>query len=318
MTIPQDIKKQKILIIVGPTASGKTTLSIEIAKRFNGEVISADSRQVYRGLDIGTGKVTTREMQGIPHHLLDVASPKRVFTADDFVTRAHRTIADITARGKLPIIAGGTGFYIDALVGRITLPDVPPDPALRKKLADKSAAQLFALLQQKDPARATTMDTPSERNNKLRLIRALEIASANRKVAQVRLVQLHKSDLCSTYDVLWIGINPSLKVLEQNITVRLSQRLKAGMVAEARALHAAGLSYKRMQELGLEYRSLARYLQGKISHTEMEAELNRDIRRYAKKQLAYWKRNADIHWITPAQSKSVFSHIHKWDNAKSK
>ena len=126
--------KPHILVLVGPTASGKSGLAIELAKLFDGEVISADSRQVYRGLTIGTGKVTKREMQRIPHHLLDVASPTKTFSADDFVQLAQRAIEDITSRGKLPIITGGTGFYIDSLVGRITLPNVPPNKALRERL----------------------------------------------------------------------------------------------------------------------------------------------------------------------------------------
>ena len=297
--------KQKILILVGPTASGKSALAVDLAKRFNGEVVSADSRQVYRGLDIGTGKITKAEMRGIPHHLLDVASPKTAFTADDFVTRAQRAIADITARGKLPIVAGGTGFYIDSLVGRITLPDVPPNPTLRKKLADKTVEQLYTILKKKDPTRAVAMDTPSERNNKVRIVRALEIAET-----------LGKTPIPSTleqkYDSLWIGINPPFKTLEQKIAVRLSQRLKRGMIAEAKRLHAAGLSYKRMEALGLEYRSLARFLQGRISRAELETELNHDIRRYAKKQLAYWKRNADITWIKPSQSQICTRRVRTW------
>lgn len=307
--------KQKILIIVGPTASGKTALAIELAKKLDGEVISADSRQVYRGLDIGTGKVTKREMQGIPHHLLDVASPKKAFTADDFVTRADRASHDIAKRGKLPIIAGGTGFYIDALVGRITLPDVPPNPTLRKTLQTKTTEQLYALLKKKDPVRAASMDTPSERNNKVRLIRALEIASVKQKTKNKTQKDLILSSSYSqkiAYDPLWIGINPPFKTLEDKISRRLSQRLKIGMIAEAKRLHAGGLSYKRMEALGLEYRSLARFLQAKIDRAEMEAELGRDIRRYAKHQLSYWKRNADIKWIKPSQSNTALRHVRTW------
>src|SRR5580693_2616583 len=129
---------QKVLVIVGPTASGKSALAVALAKKFKGEIISADSRQVYRGLNIGTGKITKREMRGVPHHLLDVVSPKKIFTAHDFVTHARRAISNIAKRGKLPIIAGGTGFYIDALVGRIVLPDVPVDEKLRARLEKKS------------------------------------------------------------------------------------------------------------------------------------------------------------------------------------
>ncbi|MBI5003478.1 tRNA (adenosine(37)-N6)-dimethylallyltransferase MiaA [Candidatus Kaiserbacteria bacterium] len=304
------MKRPKILIIVGPTASGKTALAIELAKKLGGEVISADSRQVYRGLDIGTGKVTKREMQGIPHHLLDIASPRKALSAGDFVIHASDAIARVACRERLPIIAGGTGFYIDALVGRIALPDVPPNPALRKKLAGNSAAQLFALLKKKDPSRALSMNTPSERNNKVRLIRALEIADG------LEGQTFHKRSDLPRYETLWIGINPPFKVLEQKISKRLSQRLKIGMIAEAKRLHARGLSYKRMEALGLEYRSLARFLQGKITRPEMEAELNRDIRRYAKHQLSYWKRNTEIKWIKPSQHETALRTIRKWLGAK--
>ena len=318
-------RKQKVLIIVGPTASGKTALAIEIAKQSNGEVISADSRQVYRGLDIGTGKVTTRETRGIPHHLLDVASPKKIFTARDFVVRGDRAIAEIAERGKLPVIAGGTGFYIDALMRRVALGEASPNPKLRKKLAKKTTAQLFALLKKKDPARAAAMNTPSERNNKVRIIRAIEIALTKISKSQTfqktelmrkenRHLMLHISysiDLAS-YDALWIGINLPFETLEKKIAARLSQRLKRGMIAEARRLHAGGVSYKRMEALGLEYRSLARFLQGKMSRIEMETELNRDIRRYAKHQMTYWKRNPDIYWVKPPQQTIILRRVRNW------
>ena len=168
----KEFEKPKILVVVGPTASGKTGLAIELAKRFNGEVISADSRQVYRGLDIGTAKTTKEEMDGVPHHLIDVADPKEVYNASDFKQGAEAAIADIVARGKLPIVAGGTFFYVDILLGRVALPDVPPNEQLRKKLEEKSAAELYQELQAKDPRRAAEIDP----QNKRRVIRALEIA----------------------------------------------------------------------------------------------------------------------------------------------
>ena len=171
------METQKILILVGPTASGKSGLAVELARKFNGEVISADSRQVYKGLDRGTGKVTKREMKGVRHHLLDISSPKRTFSAQDFVDRAARAIEEIRSRGKLPIITGGTGFYIDALTRRIVLSDVAPDPKLRERLTSKDTGILYEMLKKNDPERASAMDTPSERNNKVRLIRALEIAA---------------------------------------------------------------------------------------------------------------------------------------------
>lgn len=169
---------EKILVILGPTSTGKTALSIRLAKRLNGEVISADSRQVYKGLDIGSGKVTKREMKGVPHHLLDIANPKNVFSADDFVKAGRAAVADIISRGKLPLVVGGTGFYIDALLGTIPLPDVAPNPKLRKTLSGKELAWLQARLKRLDPARAKTIDM----KNPVRLIRAIEIATALGKV----------------------------------------------------------------------------------------------------------------------------------------
>jgi tRNA dimethylallyltransferase len=299
--------KQKILILIGPTASGKSALAVELAKRFDGEVISADSRQVYKGLDIGTGKITTREMQGIPHHLLDVASPKKVFSAQDFIDHASKAIEDISARGKLPIIAGGTGFYIDALVGRIDLAAVEPDERLRVRLNKKTSEQLYVMLQKKDPKRAASMATPSERNNKVRLIRALEIASA-RGYPQ----KIPRTDLGKKYEFLWIGIAPDIPALDAKIRKRLVERLKGGMAREAMRLHAAGLSYKRMTALGLEYRSLAAYLQKRISRKELEDELYIAIRRYARKQIGYWKRNPDIKWFESPASETIEKEIRAW------
>src|SRR3989338_257842 len=299
---------QKVLIIVGPTASGKSALAVHLARRFHGEVISADSRQVYRGLDIGTGKISKREMKGVPHHLLDVASPKHVFTAGDFVRLARKEIDMIYHINRLPIIVGGTGFYIDALVGRVALPEVAPNAALRKRLRGKSASQLFLMLKRADPSRATSMNTPSERNNKVRLIRALEIAAAFDSIPMNDIVS-------RSYDALWLGIAPSIHALEGRISKRLAERLKRGMVGEAKKLHAAGLSYRRMEELGLEYRSLARHLQGRISKDEMIAEVSRDIRRYAKKQLAYWKRNKHIKWFKAGETEKAAREVRHWVRA---
>ena len=297
--------KSKVLIIVGPTASGKSALAVTLAKKFNGEIISADSRQVYRGLNIGTGKITKREMRGVTHHLLDVASPKRKFSVSDFVKYATKAHSSVLQNTRMTIIVGGTGYYIDAFTGRITVPEVPPNAVLRVRLEKQTVVHLYALLQKKDPERASHMASPSERNNKRRLIRALEIVGS--------LGRVPTWDLRSpTFNALWIGINPGLKQLEQKIKKRLIARIQHGMVAEAKKLHADGLSYKRMEELGLEYRSLARFLQGKISKQEMIDELHRDIRRYAKKQLAYWKRNKEIQWFKPSEKQKIKKVVQMW------
>jgi tRNA dimethylallyltransferase len=279
------MKKPKIIAIVGPTASGKSALGIFLAQKIGGEIISADSRQVYRGLDIGTGKVTEKEMSGVPHHLLDVASPQKIFSADDFVRLANTAIEKIGKNGCLPVVVGGTGFYIDALLGRLTLPNVPPDEKLRAQLDKKSPKQLFVMLKKLDPRRAKTI----EPHHKRRLIRAIEIARA-----------LGKNPVPKTqekYQVLWLGVALSPDRLKKNIHTRLLSRVKAGMIREARLLYRQGVSYTRMEELGLEYRSLARLLQKKISHEEFLAQLEREINKYAKRQYRWFKRNPDIRWV---------------------
>ncbi|MDB5188042.1 MAG: miaA [Candidatus Kaiserbacteria bacterium] len=293
----------KILIIVGPTASGKSALAVELAKRFNGEIISADSRQVYKGLDIGTGKVTKAEMQNIPHYLLDIVSPRTRFTAQDFVTHAKQAMQAIIQKGKLPIVVGGTGFYIDALTSRVFLPDVPPDSKFRTLMEKKTVEQLFALLEKKDPRRAKMMSTPSERNNKLRLIRALEVASA-KKTPPVKKIEI-------AMNPLWIGIQPAESELQKKIQIRLVARLKRGMIKEAEHLHTKGISYKRMHELGLEYRSLARFLEGIITRKELTKELTSDIYQYAKRQMTYWRRNKDIVWFSPSEGIELLQTVEK-------
>ena len=296
---------QKLLIIVGPTASGKSALGVRLARKFNGEVISADSRQVYKGLDIGTGKITKREMKGVPHHLLDVSSPRKPFSANDFERQASDAIAQIVDAGKLPIVVGGTGFYIDALVGRVALPDVAPNKKLRARLAKKTISQLLSMLKKRDPRRAAMLSTPSERNNKVRLIRALEIATALGKVPMMEIRS-------PSFDVLWVGATLQSKVLAQKIRTRLLERMKRGMVAEAKRLHRVGLTYKRMHELGLEYRSLARLLQKKITREQFEKELQSDIWRYARKQLSYWKRNKEIKWFDPKAVAKIEKRVRGW------
>lgn len=279
------MQKPKVIAIVGPTSSGKSTLGIYLAQKLGGEVISADSRQVYRGLNIGTGKVTKREMAGVPHHVLDVASTARIYTASDFVHDATVSVRDIVQKEKIPVIVGGTGFYVDTLLGRMSIPEVPPNPKLRVQLEKKTPRQLFLMLKKKDPRRAKTIDP----KNKRRLVRALEIAHALGKSPE---------PITSTpYDTLWLGIKPSDAVLQKKIHERLLARLKQGMVAEAKQLHKRGLSYKRMDSLGLEYRFLARFLRGDITPEVFVVELERAIVQYAKRQFVWFKRNKDIHWV---------------------
>ncbi|MEO5366322.1 MAG: tRNA (adenosine(37)-N6)-dimethylallyltransferase MiaA [Magnetococcus sp. WYHC-3] len=297
--------KPKIIVIVGPTASGKSDLAVSVAKKIKAksrtgekivgaEVISADSRQVYRGLDIGTGKITRREMKGVPHHLLDVADPKRKFSVAQFVKLANKAVAEILKKEKMPIICGGTGFYIQALVDGVILPDVPPNYSLRKKLEKKSCEELFAELKKKDPSRAKTID----KNNKVRIIRALEIIE---EVGSVPKINQWKDG--GKFDPIFIGIKTDPSKLREKIRARVLKRMKLGMVAEAMRLHKNELSFKRMRELGLEYKYLADLLEKKISHAEFIEILTQKDWQYAKRQMTWFKKDKRIRWLTPAQAK---------------
>lgn len=277
---------QKVFVVVGPTASGKSALAIALAKKYRGEVISADSRQVYKGMDIGSGKVTKKEMQGIPHHMLSIADPKKQYSVARYQREATHVLLDILARGKTPIICGGSGLYVDALVHGTVLPNVAPNKTLRKKLEKMSTEKLFALLQKKDPARAETIDPKNPR----RLIRALEIIEALGKVPKI------KAQTLPHIRFEWIGIDLPDKKLKQKIHVRLIQRMKKGMVTEVKKLHAQGVSWERLERFGLEYKWLARYMQEKIEKKEMLEKLEMDIWHYAKRQRTWFKRNKGIKW----------------------
>ncbi len=290
--------KPKIIVIVGATATGKSDFAVQVAKKVKGEIISGDSRQVYKGMNLGTGKITKKEMRGIPHHLLDVISPKKVFSVSDFQKLAEKKIKEIIARGHVPILVGGTGFYIDAVVNGTALPEVPPNKKLRAELSKKSVVALFTLLKKLDPARAKTIDA----QNPVRLIRAIEIAKALGKVPKLS----PRSDLGEKYNVLKIGLALPDEVLKKNIHTRLLARMKKGMIREIKNLHSPkqglGLSWKRMEALGLEYRYGALYLQGKLTKPEMLAKLESEIWQYAKRQKAWFKRDRSIVWVDPRKN----------------
>ncbi|MDZ4205816.1 MAG: tRNA (adenosine(37)-N6)-dimethylallyltransferase MiaA [Patescibacteria group bacterium] len=228
----------KVLVIVGPTASGKSNLAVKLAKKIKGEIISADSRQVYKGLDVGTGKITRQEMDGVPHYLLDVANPKKQFSVAQYKTLATNSLRDILTNSKLPIIVGGTGLYIDALTGVVSFPNVGPNKRLREKLGRKSTEVLFKILKEKDPKRAETIDP----HNKVRLIRAFEIIEALGYVPTCQPARL------MSFNFIYIGLKPNN--LDRRIYKRLLKRLKP-MIQECKKLHKQGLSWRRMHELGL-------------------------------------------------------------------
>jgi tRNA dimethylallyltransferase len=279
------MKKAKILVILGVTSSGKSSLAVELAKKFNGEIISADSRQIYRGLDIGTGKVTKKEIGGIPHYLIDVIDPNEKFSVVDFKRLADKRIGKILAKGKLPIIAGGTGFYISSIVEGITYPEVKPNKELRKKMENKWADELLNILKTKDPEKAKKIDS----KNKRRIIRAIEIAESLGKNMEV------KKD--PQYEVLQIGLEVEDKELKERIKKRIDGWFKEGLIEEGKRLKENGLSWGRFMELGLEYRNLAWYLQGKMSKEEVVDKMNTETFQYAKRQRTWFKKDKKIKWF---------------------
>lgn len=279
-----------LITIVGPTAAGKTSLSVSLAKKFNGEIVSADSRQVYRGMDIGTGKVTKREQKFIKHHLLDVADPRREYNVSHFKKNATRAIRHILAKRKLPFLVGGTGFWIRSIIDDLDLPAVAPNKRLRGLLAKKSPNQLYAILKKLDPRRARDID----RHNPYRLIRAIEIIRAT----GTKIPALKKS---SPYRVLLLGVYHPLPALYKRIDKRLRQRMKQGLIREVANLHKQGVSWQRLDDIGLEYRYVSRYLRGTMSKQDMIAQLQNAIHHYAKRQLTWFKPDRRIHWVTTPQ-----------------
>ena len=274
-------------MILGPTASGKSALAVKMAKKINGEIISADSRQVYKGLDIGSGKITRKEMGGIPHYCLDIFSPKKIFTVVDFKKCAEKAIEKIFAKNKIPIIVGGTGLYIQAIVDNIVLPEVKPNWKLRKELEKKTTEEMFGMLKKLDPERARNIDAKNPR----RLIRAIEIAKKLGKTP--KLMSMSRRDL----DIRQIGIKLPDEILKKNIEKRIKKMLKNGLVAETKKLKSSVLPWKRIYELGFEYKYPALFLQNKISKDEMLAKMLIENRQYSKRQMTWFKRDKRIKWI---------------------
>ncbi len=303
--------KPKIIVILGPTASGKSDLAVLLAKKIKGlnhfsmknsrpsnkvglgEVVSADSRQVYKGLSLGSGKITKKEMKGIPHHMLDVVNPKKTYSVHDFQKGAIKAIDKILQKGKVPIVCGGTGFYIDSIVKGTILPEVAPNSDLRLKIKDLSTKELFKILLKLDSKRAKEID----QNNKVRLIRAIEIATALGKVPRIKTNP--------KYNTLQIGVLFDTEILRERINLRLQKRLKMGMIKEVENLHKSGLSWKRLEELGLEYRYIALYLQKKLTKEQMITELQNKIYQYAKRQITWFKRDKNIVWVEKLEIKEV-------------
>ena len=290
--------KPKIIAVVGPTAAGKTSLAIEIAKHVDGEVISADSRQIYRGMDIGTSKVTVEEMDGVPHHLLDVANPMEVYTATDFTHDAKRAISDIVSRDKIPIIAGGTFFYLDLLRGKMQVAPVEPDAELRSKLEKYSNEELLELLQTKDARRANSVDP----HNRRRLIRSLEIIETLGSVPPAEPVE-------SDYEWLIFGVSREKEDLRERFRTRATKWLTGGFKDEVLRLLDEGVTRARFQEIGFEYTLMLQLIGEELTETEFIDRFEEKNWQYAKRQLTWLKKDDQVIWVNPNHTQEAMPTI---------
>ncbi len=280
---------QKLVVILGTNASGKSDLGIRLAEHFGGEVVSADSRQVYRGLDLGTGKIATAQAARVKHHLIDVADVSEYYSLAQYQRAAYSAIDTIASTGKLPFLVGGTGLYISAIVEGYQLVDVPPNDPLRAELESLPLHQLVARLEKCDPNAANRID----RGNRRRLIRAIEIASAGYADSAA-----HQNS--PRYDCLQLGLTWPRELLLERIEARLRERLANGMIDEVAGLRSRGVSDLRLDKLGLEYRYITRYLRGELSSLDdLRAQLGIAIRQFAKEQLTWFKRDSRIVWLDP-------------------
>ncbi len=274
----------KLVCIAGTNASGKSALAIELAKKYDAEIVSADSRQVFAGLDLGSGKVTKDEMQGIRHHLLDVADPGEFFSLAHFQKLAYEAIDDIVGRGKKAFLAGGTGLYINAVADGYVLSGSAPDPKLRRSIEEMTKEDLIGIIRQNAPEALLALDT----NNKRRLERAAEKA----------LARVKDQPNVKRYDTLIIGVTWPREELYERIRVRLDQRLAKGMIEEVEGLLDRGVSDDFLYRLGLEYRYILMYLQGRFDdYDSFHDKLFMEIRHLAKEQMTWFRKRRDILWI---------------------
>ncbi|HEU5379600.1 MAG TPA: tRNA (adenosine(37)-N6)-dimethylallyltransferase MiaA [Ktedonobacteraceae bacterium] len=294
----------KLVVIAGPTASGKSSLGISLAQEFHGEIVSADSRQVYRGLDLGSAKVTSEEQAMVPHHLLDVADPAEIYTVARFQQEAIAAIETILARAHQPFLVGGSPHYIQTVVDHLDIPSVPPQPELRSELETRPLDDLLLQLEQLDPRSAASID----RQNPRRVIRALEVClvtgrpfSEQRKVAT------------PLYNCLMIAPDWPRSELYARIDARVDERMHLGMVEEVRHLLANGLSHERLEALGLEYRFISRFLRGEfISEAAMVERLKFAIHDFTRRQLTWFRKDQRIIWIDGHQLDAAFEIVRQF------
>lgn len=281
------VERPKIITIVGANASGKSSLGIALAQSFNGEIISADSRQVYRGFDLCCGKISAKEAKTVPHHLLDIRDIGDSFSVSDYQKMAYSAIAQILDRGKVPFIVGGTGLYVSSVVKGYSFPGEAVDTALRERLEGLSVEELQAVLTPE--GRAFLGANQSDFRNKRRLIRSIEKTSRG---------ECLKHDNDPRYNVLQIGILWPKEILHRRIDERLESRIQQGMIDEVKMYLDNGGRQEVLYGLGLEYRYILGYLTGKYqTMDELKLELARAIKRFAKRQMTWFRRDESIHWV---------------------
>lgn len=295
----------KLLIILGPTSTGKTDLAINLAKKFNGELVSCDSRQVYKGVDIGTGKMPSAGrwkvedrrwiVNGIPIHMYDVADPKDQYNVARFHKDANKIIKEILKRGKLPIIVGGTGLYLKALLEGLPNLAIPMDIKLRKNLSKLTKEQLQKKLKKISTEKWESLNY-SDRQNPRRLIRAIELEISPRR-SSFDFAQDHLRGGLTSYDILKIGLTAPRELLYQRIDERVLSRIHQGMLEETKKLQSNGLDVRRMKQLGLEYGVMAGYLSGKINRIELIKIMQGKIHGYVRRQLTWFKKEKAVIWF---------------------
>ncbi|MBI5400365.1 tRNA (adenosine(37)-N6)-dimethylallyltransferase MiaA [Candidatus Saganbacteria bacterium] len=284
-----------MLCLIGPTAAGKTALGIELAKALNGEIISADSMQVYRGMDIGTAKPTTEEQQGIPHHLINIRNPDENWTVSDFIEEAQSAKIKFQNKGKVPIMVGGTGLYINAWLNGFSFPPVAEDEEIRKRLEFLPASTLHAQLSAVDPMAATKIHP----NNKKRLIRALEVYEATgRPISELQENRRSKIENRTEENIL-IGLNLPRDLLYQRINQRVDEMIATGLIEEVEGLLKQGFTSQLRSLQALGYKEVIAYLDGKWAKEEMIVELKKRIRHFARRQLTWFRSFENVKWFEP-------------------
>lgn len=285
----ESLGKPPVLAIIGPTASGKTALSLEIAKKFNGEIVSADSRQIYKYMDIGTEKISQSEMQGITHHLLDIVNPDQEFTLADYKRKAVNTIKDIHKRGKLPILCGGTGLYLNAIIENYQIPRVPPQFDLRQQLAqyyeEHGAQALHKLLQERDPDAAAKIHP----NNVRYVIRALEIFEAGLDSQPPKGKKI--------FNIFTVGIDWPRESLYERINSRVHDQIDRGLLNEVKTLMHKGYNPGLPALSSIGYSEIIEFLNGDVTLEEAIENIKKNTRNYCKRQLTWFRRYQNINWI---------------------